>query len=216
MIKRYRFTAGLISGLLIGIIITAGTVAYAGSAIKLIINGKEIHCEVPPTVINGRTMVMARDIAENLGAKVQYDSDNNSVIITGQVIGGTPTDLEPKTSSAGQSTTLTASTPVKSVGHPAPEPYVVNKIGETSYETVSDGKQIATVTINVTNVSTKNQICPFLNAVLSSYKKQANISPESRKQLLDGRIIPPGTSLSLTYSAGIPNGETVNEWKVSW
>ena len=49
--------------------------------VKLIINGKEITCDVAPQIISGRTMCPARYIAEALGAKVSWDEFNNAVII---------------------------------------------------------------------------------------------------------------------------------------
>lgn len=50
--------------------------------IKLIIDGKEIETDVPPQIINGRTMVPVRVVAENLGCAVKWDKQNNTVIIT--------------------------------------------------------------------------------------------------------------------------------------
>ena len=88
-----KFTSGVVIGILIGLLIGTTTLAVAGDAIKLIINGKEINCDVPPQVINGRTMVPARYVAEELGATVEWDADNNAVVITGAKVGGVPTDL---------------------------------------------------------------------------------------------------------------------------
>ncbi len=71
-------------GLFIGIFITCiafSTYVFAVRPIKLIINGKTINMEVTPHIINGRTMVPARYVAENLGATVEWDGDNNTIII---------------------------------------------------------------------------------------------------------------------------------------
>lgn len=78
-----RFSAGLLTGLLIGLLLAGTTMAFANSSIKLIINGKEIACDVAPQIINGRTMVPARYVAENLGASVGWDKNNNAVVING-------------------------------------------------------------------------------------------------------------------------------------
>lgn len=70
-----------ISGVVIGSLIFSG-ISYASSNIKLIVDGKEIESDVPPQVINGRTMIPARFLAESLGAKVEWDSTHNAVVVT--------------------------------------------------------------------------------------------------------------------------------------
>ncbi|SHJ72426.1 stalk domain-containing protein [Paramaledivibacter caminithermalis] len=45
-------------------------------------NNEIIEVEVPATIINGRTMVPLRFIAENTGAKVDWDADSNTVLIS--------------------------------------------------------------------------------------------------------------------------------------
>lgn len=52
------------------------TVAFADHPVKLILNGKEIAFDV---IINGRTLVPVRSIAEALGAHVEWDEQNNIV-----------------------------------------------------------------------------------------------------------------------------------------
>lgn len=60
---------------------TVTVMAFAADPIKLIVNGREIKTDVPPQLINGRTMVPIRWVAESLGADVQWDG--NTVNITG-------------------------------------------------------------------------------------------------------------------------------------
>lgn len=55
--------------------------AYASSAIKIFVNGKEKQSDVLPQIINDRVMVPIRFIAEELGADVQWDEHTNSVYI---------------------------------------------------------------------------------------------------------------------------------------
>lgn len=55
------------------------TVGFAANPTKLIVNGQEIKPDVPPQIINGRTMVPVRWIAEALGADVQWDEENKIV-----------------------------------------------------------------------------------------------------------------------------------------
>lgn len=77
-----RFFTGLVTGLLIGIILSTGVLVYASTPIKLIVNQKEIQCDVPPQIIDGRTLVPARFLAEALGARVTWDEKNSAVVVT--------------------------------------------------------------------------------------------------------------------------------------
>jgi hypothetical protein len=81
-------------GLLCGVIFATAGIALAEQPIKLIVNGTEIQCDVPPQVINGRTMVPARFLAEALGARVEWDETRNAVVVSGGVqVGAKPGDL---------------------------------------------------------------------------------------------------------------------------
>lgn len=87
----------IIFGFCIGLLLATSIMTLAsGQPIKLIVNGAEVFSDVPPQIINSRTMIPARPLAEALGAKVEWDSENNSVVVTGGIqIGVAPTDLEP-------------------------------------------------------------------------------------------------------------------------
>ena len=50
--------------------------------INLVINGEEIKPDVPPTILNGRTLVPVRVISETLGAYVEWEADSKTVNIT--------------------------------------------------------------------------------------------------------------------------------------
>ncbi|WP_258361071.1 copper amine oxidase N-terminal domain-containing protein [Moorella sulfitireducens (nom. illeg.)] len=52
---------------------------FAADPIRLILNGKEMHLDVPPQIINGRTMVPVRWIAEMLGATVYWNEKEKVV-----------------------------------------------------------------------------------------------------------------------------------------
>jgi hypothetical protein len=49
--------------------------------VNLVVNGKAIQPDVPAQIINDRTMVPVRFVAENLGLTVDYDSSTRTVII---------------------------------------------------------------------------------------------------------------------------------------
>jgi len=74
-----RFLAGLLVGLMLA---TASWAVAAERPIKLIVNGKEVKTDVPPQIINGRTMVPVRFVAEALGADVEWDDANRAVVVT--------------------------------------------------------------------------------------------------------------------------------------
>lgn len=61
------------------VFIMVATIAYAGPSVKLFVNGQEITPDVPPEVVNGRTMVPVRWVAEALGAKVDWDPISQTV-----------------------------------------------------------------------------------------------------------------------------------------
>jgi len=46
------------------------------------VNGVPVSLDVPPQIINGRTMVPIRFVSENLGAEVNWDSNTKTVTIT--------------------------------------------------------------------------------------------------------------------------------------
>jgi len=49
---------------------------------KMKINGETRTLDVPPLLVDGRTLVSARFVAEAFGAKVDWDGGNNKVVIT--------------------------------------------------------------------------------------------------------------------------------------
>ena len=74
-----KFLCGLVVGLLIA---SSAAVLADGQALLLIVNGVDITDEAQPVLIDGRTLVPARALAEKLGASVAWDSTNNAVVVT--------------------------------------------------------------------------------------------------------------------------------------
>lgn len=79
-----KFSTGLLTGLLIGLLLAGSTIVFASTPIKLLINGQYINCDVEPQIINGRTMVPAAYVATALGATVSWDEINQTVVINGK------------------------------------------------------------------------------------------------------------------------------------
>ncbi|MGE5381575.1 MAG: copper amine oxidase N-terminal domain-containing protein [Methylocystaceae bacterium] len=77
-----KFIVGLTAGLVMGLTLFNWHPAGGATAIKLIVNGHIVDCDVPPMVINGRTMVPARFVAEPLGATVTWNESMQAVIIS--------------------------------------------------------------------------------------------------------------------------------------
>ena len=53
--------------------------ATAFGAVSLTIDGRPINLDVPPAIIEGRTLVPVRAIFEDLGAKVNWDDATKTV-----------------------------------------------------------------------------------------------------------------------------------------
>lgn len=77
MSKRIRIA---LIGLTIITLMWAGIV-YAAEPITMVVNGKTILSDTPAQIMNGRTMVPVKFVAEALGAKVQWDEKTNTVNI---------------------------------------------------------------------------------------------------------------------------------------
>ncbi len=73
-----KFICGLIIGLLLA---TSVATLASGQALRLIVNGEDITAEAQPVIIDGRTLVPARALAEKLGAKVEWDGVNQTVTV---------------------------------------------------------------------------------------------------------------------------------------
>lgn len=71
-----------ITGLFVGVFLSICSLGFAADTIKITVNGKEINSDIPPQIINGRTMVPIRFVAEALQANVEWDENTKTVKIT--------------------------------------------------------------------------------------------------------------------------------------
>lgn len=69
------------SGIIVGSVVFSTASNAAPKALKLIVNGSELHMGVPAQIIDGNTMIPARALAEALGALVTWDSEDQAVIV---------------------------------------------------------------------------------------------------------------------------------------
>ncbi|MBC7765201.1 MAG: MBL fold metallo-hydrolase [Hyphomonadaceae bacterium] len=58
---------------------TMGFVTFASNGIVVTLNGEPVHFDVPPTIVEGRTMVPLRPIFEALGIAVTWDESTQTV-----------------------------------------------------------------------------------------------------------------------------------------
>jgi hypothetical protein len=68
-------------GVLVGMLLPSAF-ALADNQINLVVNGQTVQCDVPPVIINGRTMIPIRTVATALGCQVNWDAITNTVSIT--------------------------------------------------------------------------------------------------------------------------------------
>ncbi|WP_105615418.1 copper amine oxidase N-terminal domain-containing protein [Vallitalea okinawensis] len=78
--KRNR--KSIIITIVLVLILSIGTVSATINPVSIFIDGNQIQSDIEPIIIDGRTMVPLRFIAENFGATVEWDENTNSVIIT--------------------------------------------------------------------------------------------------------------------------------------
>ena len=72
----------VITGIAVLTIILAIGGVFAADPMKLIVNKQEIACDTPPKVIQGTLMVPIKAVAESLDVDVNWDEQENAVIIT--------------------------------------------------------------------------------------------------------------------------------------
>lgn len=76
--KKFRTLAVLLCLL---IMIIPGELAFAAPAAKLFLDGQPLYSDVPPTIVNNRTLVPLRVIMESLGANVVWRSNSEPILI---------------------------------------------------------------------------------------------------------------------------------------
>jgi peptidoglycan endopeptidase LytE len=71
----------------LGLSITPATNAATTQATAVFIDGLQMEFEVPPTIINGSTLVPLRTIFEELGADIKWNNDTRTVtVVKGEIM----------------------------------------------------------------------------------------------------------------------------------
>lgn len=194
-----RFSIGLLIGLLIGVILTIPMYSLAQQPIKLIINGQQIQCDVPPQNINGRVLVPARFVAEPLGATVEWDGINRVVKIMGK-------SGKQNHNNSQQDNLI----PPKNT-----HPLRLDSVSETTYKPLNGtNEKYAYVTVTITN--TTDKYIPFirLTPILNVNDGRSYMSALDPSTELEGGYYKPNSSITLKYWALIPNEITIIDWKM--
>ena len=63
---------------------SVASMTYANTPIKLIFNGQELETDVPPFLADGRVLVPVRVISQALGVDIEWDSEQNAVLINAE------------------------------------------------------------------------------------------------------------------------------------
>ena len=74
-----RFFAVILS---FAMVLSFMTVVNAEDGITVIVNGVEVEFDVPPMIINGRTMIPVRKVFEMLGANVEWVAEMRLALAT--------------------------------------------------------------------------------------------------------------------------------------
>lgn len=209
LVKLKYLTIGLLIGIFSASLVSS-TFAIANSPIKLIINGQQIQCDVPPQNINGRIFVPVRFVAENLGTEVNWDEINNSVIITSKKQGNIVTP--PVNTNNNVIITPEADNPKP---YENTQPLRLDSISETTYKPIkgTDYKK-AYVTVVITNNSDK--YIPFirLNPIINidDGRNYDSALDESVYEFKD--YFKPNSTITLTYWTQIPNEINILNWQL--
>lgn len=207
----------LIVGVIIGSLTSVSFVA-ATPTIKLIVNGVDItyKSDVPPQIIDGRTVVPARALAESLGASVEWDEGNNAMIVNnndGRVI-EVPAPNAPVEEIAPAPVLTPESEPaLKNI-----YPLRLDNIGETTYKSAEGtNNKYAYVTVTITNTTDKYipfiRLIPILNVNDGRSYTSAMDSLEDSNKLEDG-YYKPNSSVTVKYWTYIPNEINIVDWKL--
>lgn len=79
-----RFMAWMMIALLLAAALPAAAMADDETNARVVVDGILLETDVPPLLLNGRTMVPFRAIAEALGVAVQWQGESRTVLATGQ------------------------------------------------------------------------------------------------------------------------------------
>lgn len=80
--KKWTKKLGLMVLVMLTLSVMLSTMASASGGIKVMVNGELVQFDVQPQLINDRTMVPLRAIFEQLGARVDWNSDTRTVTAT--------------------------------------------------------------------------------------------------------------------------------------
>ncbi|WP_027398453.1 copper amine oxidase N-terminal domain-containing protein [Anaerovorax odorimutans] len=87
IIKYKKLTISIIMIMLV--IVFGGSSTYAANQISIFIDGEELYTDVPPIIIDSKTMVPLRAVSEAVGCKVDWFKEDKRIVVYSPV-GGDP------------------------------------------------------------------------------------------------------------------------------
>ena len=79
---KIKFRLWFVLVTMIIIVLSVTTATFANNPVKILLNGQEINANISSTIINGKTMVPIRNIAEIFEFEVQWNEEEKVVNIT--------------------------------------------------------------------------------------------------------------------------------------
>ena len=61
--------------------ISITAIVSASNEIRIMVEGERLYTDVPPRIINGRTMVPIRAVSEAVGCEVQWNAQDQSIVV---------------------------------------------------------------------------------------------------------------------------------------
>ena len=187
------------------LLILAITPVMANNNITVKIDGQQIAFDVPPQLINDRTMVPLRAIFEALGATVDWNGDTQTVMSTKGSTTISLTINNPTMYVNG--TAVTLDSPACLIGSRTLVP--VRAISEAFGTTVDWDGNTSTVLISTT------QLVPQVSATLKREEIEVKVKPSGSELIFENRSAYPYSFDTVVVNEGIVFDFSVDGKKVS-
>ncbi|MDD4530301.1 MAG: copper amine oxidase N-terminal domain-containing protein, partial [Candidatus Gracilibacteria bacterium] len=135
-------------------------------------NGEEIKLDVPPQIINGRTLVPIRFVGEAFGADVKWDGDNRILTITTAKYSDEPKETDNLPVAVGKNNKISVSVDQQKSNL---EVQLVNNEPFTLAEDL----------FKVLNITNKDFVISSNKATISLYDTKIEISADNKEIIVD-------------------------------
>jgi len=163
-----------VGGVIVGSVLFSSVALAAPGVVKMIVNGSEITSDVPAQIIEGRTLIPARALAEALGANVIWDEKSQTVTI----------EDEKYRRSQLKESALSEQLVAGLAGDAQRHYYVVANGGEGDRDDKALGNDYANYRWMASDLNTKAKLIEYLELLFTSEQVQAYY-----KELTDSKAI---------------------------